>query len=99
MRLARLGTYPPTGRGRRGLPEATVDLVVRLARENPRWAYLRIVREARKLGVMVSATSVRAILRRHGLGPAPATRGRRSSSDTVRSLPVLRCASRSSVPP
>jgi HAMP domain-containing protein len=29
----------------------------------------------------------------------PATRGRRSSSDTVRSRPVLRCASRSSVPP
>ena len=33
--------------------------------------YLRIVGEARKLGVSVSATSVRTILRRHGLGPAP----------------------------
>jgi transposase InsO family protein len=40
-----------------------------LARENPRWGYLRIVGEARKLGVGVSATSVRTILRRHGLGP------------------------------
>jgi putative transposase len=82
--VARRWTYPPTGRGRRGLPEATVDLVVRLARENPRWGYLRIVGEARKLGVMVSATSVRAILRRHGLGPAP----RRSGPSWVE---FLRC--------
>jgi putative transposase len=69
--VARRWTYPPTGRAQRGLPEATVDLVVRLARENPRWGYLRIVGEARKLAVAVSATSVRTILRRHGLGPAP----------------------------
>src|SRR5664280_739093 len=64
-------TYPHTGRGRRGLPEATVEVVLRLARENPRWGYLRIVGEVRKLGIAVSATSVRTILRRHGLGPAP----------------------------
>jgi putative transposase len=64
-------TYPLTGRVRCGLPEATVELVVRLARENPRWGYLRIVGEARKCGVGVSATSVRTILHGHGLGPAP----------------------------
>jgi putative transposase len=33
--------------------------------------YVRIVGECRKLGVRVSATSVRTILRRHRLGPAP----------------------------
>ncbi|HEV8559539.1 MAG TPA: hypothetical protein VGR06_24625, partial [Actinophytocola sp.] len=48
-----------------------VELVVRLARENPRWGYLRIVGECRKLGVTVSATSVRSILRTRRLGPAP----------------------------
>jgi putative transposase len=70
--VARRWTYPPTGRARRGLPEATVELVVRLARENPRWGYLRIVGDvARQLGVAVSATSVRTILHRHGLDPAP----------------------------
>ena len=61
--------YPAVGRPSR-LDPAVVELVLRLARENPRWGYLRIVGECRKLGVGVSATSVRSILRRHGLGPA-----------------------------
>jgi putative transposase len=69
--VARRWTYPRTGRDRRGLDESVVAVVVRLARENPRWGYLRIVGECRNLGVRVSASSVRRILRRHGLGPAP----------------------------
>lgn len=73
--VARRWTYPAASRGRRGLPEETVELVVRLATENPRWGYLRIVGEARKLDIVVSATSVRTILRRHGLGPAPRRSG------------------------
>jgi transposase len=64
-------TYPTRGRRRRGLDPEVVDLVLRLARENPRWGYLRTVGECRKLGVRVSATSVRTILRRHRLRPAP----------------------------
>jgi putative transposase len=69
--IARRWTYPRTGRDRQGLDEEIVALVVRLARESPRWGYLRIMGECRNLGVRVSATSVRRILRRHGLGPAP----------------------------
>jgi putative transposase len=69
--VARRWTYPATGGGQRSLLEATVQLVLRLARENPRWGWLRIVGEAGNLGVRVSATSVRTILRRHRLGPAP----------------------------
>jgi len=57
--------------GGRGLDPEAVELVVRLARENRRWGYLRIVGECRKLGISVSATSVRRILRRQRLGPAP----------------------------
>lgn len=64
-------TYPRTRREQRGLDEKIVALVMRLARENPRWGYLRIVGECRTLSVRVSATSVRRILRSHGLGPAP----------------------------
>jgi len=58
--------------------------VLRLARENPRWGYLRIVGECRKLGVTVSATSVRNVLRRHRIGPAPRSSGP-SWSDFLRS--------------
>jgi putative transposase len=64
--------YGARGRpGRPALPRQVRDLVVRLAKENPRWGYMRIHGELRKLGVTVSATTVRNILRRHGLGPAP----------------------------
>jgi putative transposase len=73
--IARRWTYPRKVRDRRGLDEQIVALVVQLARENPRWGYLRIVGECRSLGVRVSATSVRRILRRHGLGPAPRRTG------------------------
>jgi transposase InsO family protein len=48
-----------------------VELILRLARENPRWGYLRIRGECAKLGIKVSGTSVRNILRRNGLRPAP----------------------------
>ena len=68
--VCRRWAYPDT-RVRRGLDEQAVGLVLRLARENPRWGCLRIVGEARKLGVRVAATSVRNILRRHRLEPAP----------------------------
>jgi len=68
-------TYPHRRPGRPALPEEQVELICRLARENPRWGYLRIVGELHKLGVSVSASSVRNVLRRHGLAPAPRREG------------------------
>lgn len=66
----RFGSDYGKGRGRRGLPEETVELVLRLARDNPRWATCGSSGKP-KIGVAVSGTSVQTILRRHALGPAP----------------------------
>ncbi|MDA8038626.1 MAG: integrase core domain-containing protein [Actinomycetota bacterium] len=48
---------------------------MRFARENPRWGYLRIVGELRKLGITASKASVATVLARHGLPPAPRREG------------------------
>jgi putative transposase len=62
-----------TNAQRRGPPPISDEvraLIVRLARENPRWGYQRIVGELKGLGVVVSATTVRNVLREEQLGPA-----------------------------
>ena len=63
-------TYP-RGPGRPPLDEDVRPLIIRLARENPRWGYQRIKGELQHLGVSISATTIRTMLRRHGLDPAP----------------------------
>ena len=70
--VRRKWTYP--GRRRTGRPrisDEVATLVLRLARENPRWGYPRIRGELKKLGISVSATGISSVLRRHGLKPAP----------------------------
>jgi putative transposase len=47
------------------------ELIVRLARENTRWGYVRIVGELRMLGISVSATLARSVLAEAGVPPAP----------------------------
>jgi len=69
--VARAWTYPHHQTGRPRLDDEVQQLIIRLARENPRWGYQRIKGELQRLGVQVSATTVRTILRRHGLDPAP----------------------------
>jgi putative transposase len=69
--VRRRWTYPTTSNGRPPIPEEVQQLVVRLARENPRWGYQRIHGELLRLGWRVSASSIRRVLRAHGLDPAP----------------------------
>jgi Homeodomain-like domain len=57
--------------GRPPLAAETRSLILRMARENPRWGYMRIQGELLKLGISVSATTVANVLRASGLGPAP----------------------------
>ncbi len=64
--------------GRPGRPPIAKErraLIVRLARENPRWGYQGIVGELKGLGIIVSATTVKKILREEQLGPAGTRKG------------------------
>jgi hypothetical protein len=69
--VARRWTYPSTRPGRPPLDPSVVALILRLAKENPRWGYRRIVGELKGLGVAVSATTVRSVLAEAGVPPAP----------------------------
>ncbi len=65
------------GRPRRGRPPTSAacrQLILRMARENPRWGYFRIRGELLKLGQRVAATTIRSVLLGAGIPPA----GRRS---------------------
>jgi putative transposase len=69
--IARRWTYPHRRPGRRPIEQEVRELIVRLARENTNWGYVRIVGELRKLGIDVSATLVRSVLADAGISPAP----------------------------
>jgi transposase InsO family protein len=71
------------GPGRPPLSDDFAALIVRLGRGNRTWGCVRIQGELRKLGIRVSATSIRRVLRRAGLGPAP--RGGQTWAEILRS--------------
>jgi putative transposase len=59
------------GPGRPPMSDQLIDLIVRLGLENRSWGCIRVQGELRKIGIWVSASSIRRVLRRHRLGPAP----------------------------
>lgn len=50
-------------------------LILRMARENPRWGYVRIRGELLKVGYRVSATAIRNLPRRERVGPTSTRSG------------------------
>src|SRR6185503_8693742 len=70
--IARKWDY--TARRRTGRPATAAPvkaLVLRLARENPRWGHRRIHGELLRLGHRLGASTVWEILNRAGIDPAP----------------------------
>ena len=72
--VRRRWTYPHRP-GRPSVPSGTVEIVLRLARENPTWGYRRIHGELATIGIGLAASSVCSILRRHGIDPTPRRTG------------------------
>ena len=74
--VRRKWTYPNKNKGGRpSINKETESLILRLARENSRFGYGKIVGELLKLGFQVSLTTVRNVLDRYGIQPASVRNG------------------------
>ena len=69
--VKRTWTHKTRPVGRPPLDPKLAALIVRMAGDNPRWGYLRIKGECQKMGLRVSATTVKKVLLGAGLDPAP----------------------------
>jgi putative transposase len=74
--VRRKGSYVHRNKG--GRPKMAQELermILRLARENPRWGYGKLEGELLKLGCEASCTAIRNVLKRHIIVPAPVRSG------------------------
>jgi len=76
--IAEKWTHKRRTPGRPRIMEVITDLVVRMARENPRWGYTRIRGALRNIGHRVGRTTIANIVKNNGIDPAP-ERGKRTT--------------------
>ena len=69
--IAKKWTYARNGPGRPRISQEITDLVLRMARENVSWGYDRIQGALANLGHIIAPNTVKNILKRHGIDPAP----------------------------
>jgi putative transposase len=64
------------GPGRPRKADEIVELVLKMARENESWGYTRVKGALKNLGYTIGRSTIKRILREHGIDPAP-IRGKR----------------------
>jgi transposase InsO family protein len=69
--IAKKWTYTRKGPGRPRVAQEITELVLRMARENTSWGYDRIQGALTNIGYVVAPNTVKNILKRHGIEPAP----------------------------
>lgn len=69
--IRRKWTYKHKKAGRPPVNPELVKLICQMARKNPGWGYLRTKGECGKLGLRIGATTIKRILARAGISPAP----------------------------
>ena len=69
--IAAKWTYKTSRVGRPGLMKEIRELILRFARENCGWGYCRIEGALRNVGHRVSPSTIRNVLKQHGIKPAP----------------------------
>jgi hypothetical protein len=70
--------------GRPPTPDGIVELILRMARENPTWGYDRIQGALSNLGHEISDTTVGCILKAHAVDPAPDRKRQSTSKSFIR---------------
>ncbi len=72
LRVRRKWTYQPKGQpGRPPIDAELEQWILRVAQDNPGLGYDKLKGELRKLGLRASSTTIRTVLLRHGIPPAP----------------------------
>jgi putative transposase len=77
---------PSRWAGNAALAPELEALIVQLARDNPRFGYKKLVGELCKLGYCVGRSTVRDVLKRHHIQPAPVRRRTSSNWRTFLSI-------------